>query len=620
MIIKCKHTLNGIENPFTQLVIDAINWVKGDGRKKNYLVLTKKVKTVSDLDDFVNRANVAWDAACEYIENGGDSVKLELLTVMDMSKPYAKLKFDDKFYKVGIPLDASGRLELNEKFGDYYTTDISDAVRKWLKQDYTATIEKETDMAETNRYIIYKGKVLSVDSGEEETEVTYKLKHTHIFTYVPMVWGDHSLDVDVVTEGKELCAEITEFDDLRTEVLNVGECKLTKVGKMELAELDRYYREGRSKLQDAVFDDIMAGISISEEELQKLSGELGNSKRGSGAFVGNYPASSKILSQDKVRDVKKLFNIVKSWGTKAVVSWKLDGCAVRLWYKGNKFVRAETKGKARDVTGLMRNVDGFDDELYNRPIVSEEQNADVEWFVTGEVVALNNRRSVVAGYLLRKDQDSEETREIAFENKLRFFVYDSDIWKLKTSSPYHKEPMRLYSEMLNFLRGNLHFSIVEVFEFEEEMFDEGRNLDAELRKPNEYDIDGLVIRVNNLAKYASMGETEHHPKGSVAFKFEDTWYPVKPKLIYSKTGINNVVKFIAEFDPIEIDGKSVKSAVFQPRDLSVFKSHYETEFYDKTDGGCEVQYQGTPILETEYGKKIEVCLRGKVIPQFRFCK
>lgn len=617
MIIKCKHTLKGIENPFTQLVIDAINWVPEDGRKKNYLVLTKKVKTVSDLDNFVNRANVAWDAACEYIENGGDSVQFELLTGRDMSEPYAKLKFGDKFYKVGIPFDASGRLKLKEKFGDYYTTDISDAVRKWLKQDYTVTIERETDMTETNRYIIYKGKVLSVDSGEEETEVIYKLKHSHMFTYVPMVWGDHALDVDVVTEGRELCAEVTEFDDLRTEVLNVAECKLTKIGKMELAELDRYYREGRSKLQDAVFDDIMAGISISEEELQKLSGELGTS---SPISAGNYPASSKILSQDKVRDVKKLFNIVKSWGAKAVISWKLDGCAVRLWYKGDKFVRAETKGKARDVTGLMRNVDGFDDVLYNRQIVSEPQNTDVEWFVTGEVVALNNRRSVVAGYLLRKDQDSDEAHEVAYENKLHFFAYDSDVWKLKSSSHYYNQPMRLYSEMLKFLAGNLHFSIVEVFEFEEEMFDKGRDLDVELRRPNEYDIDGLVIRANNLAKYASMGETEHHPKGSVAFKFEDTWYPVKPKLIYSKTGVNNVVKFIAEFDPIEIDGKSVKSAVFQPREMSVFTAHYETKLYDKTDGGYELRYHGEPILETEYGKQIEVCLRGKVIPQFRFCK
>lgn len=620
MITKCGHMMKGIENPFTQLVIDAINWVPGDGRKKNYLVLTKKVKSISNLDDFVNRANVAWDAACEYVENGGDLVEFELLTSRDMSEPYAKLKFGGKFYKVGIPFDAVGRSKLNEKFGDYYVTDISDAVRKWLNQNYTATIEKETDMKETNRYIIYKGKVLSVDSGEEETEVTYKLKHTHIFTYVPMVWSDHSLDVDVVTEGKELCAEITEFDDLRTEVLNVEECKLTKIGKMELAELDRYYRDGRSKLQDAVFDDIMAGISISEEELQKLSGELGSNEHAAGAFVGNYPASSKILSQDKVRDAKKLFNIVKSWGTKAVISWKLDGCAVRLWYKGDKFVRAETKGKARDVTELMRSVDGFDDTFYDRPIVSETQNSDIEWFVTGEVVAINNRRSVVAGYLLRKDQDSEETRKIAFENKLRFFAYDSDIWKLKSSSPYHKEPMRLYSEMLNFLAANLHFSIVETFEFEEELFDKGRDMDTELRRPNEYDIDGLVIRANNLAKYASMGETEHHPKGSVAFKFEDTWYPVKPKLIYSKTGVNNVVKFIAEFDPIEIDGKNVKSAVFQPRNLSIFSSHYESKIYDKTDGGYELYYRGTPILETEYGKQIEVCLRGKVIPQFRFCK
>ena len=132
-------------------------------------------------------------------------------------------------------------------------------------------------------------------------------------------------------------------------------------------------------------------------------------------------------------------------------------------------------------------------------------------------------------------------------------------------------------------------------------------------------MDGLVVRLNDVSKYASLGETSHHPKGSVAFKFEDVWYRVKPKRIYGKRGSNNVVKLVAVFKPITIDGKKVSSATWQPTDEEMFELKYDANFWYRTDvdAGWYQVWQGGIHKEPFEPEEIEVCLRGKVIPQWR---
>ena len=102
-----------------------------------------------------------------------------------------------------------------------------------------------------------------------------------------------------------------------------------------------------------------------------------------------------------------------------------------------------------------------------------------------------------------------------------------------------------------------------------------------------------------------MGETSHHPKGSVAFKFEDEWKVVRPTKIYGKKGVCNVIKVIAEFKPLSFGDKVVKSAVWQP------KNGVYSEVYDKVYINCKELEKCFDL------SKIEVCLRGCVIPQWR---
>ena len=212
---------------------------------------------------------------------------------------------------------------------------------------------------------------------------------------------------------------------------------------------------------------------------------------------------------------------------------------------------------------------------------------------------------------MRKDADSEKTIDIARE--LKFFAYDSNICEFRSDNKLCA-PFRLYSQMMTFLNVECGFDTVELCEFKgREQFEPCFN---DIPIPEEYDVDGLVVRLNDVSKYASLGETSHHPKGSVAFKFEDVWYRVKPKRIYGKRGSNNVVKLVAVFKPITIDGKKVSSATWQPTDEGMFELKYDANFWYRTDvdtGWYQVWQHGEQFKPEE----IEVCLRGKVIPQWR---
>lgn len=653
-IQKFDYMVKGAENPVTNIIISAINWEKGK-QKDNYLVRTKFC-TSSQLDDYINRANAAWSSMCELVEKGTkDRVEFEVsTTVQEFSKwetvlPYIQLKCGKVYYRISIPKDAEGMETLKSMFGDFHLVpDIKAIVKKWINGDnvvsitgdqQTAKTAKADDMItqqETDLFVVSKGEIWSVDSGASVGEELCLKKRTYIFEYKRCDYKSSKLEFRFFVKGgiKVLIAELLK-DEYDLE--NVEKVELRKVESLEidwLKKLEILYRDGRSNLPDAVFDHIMEFLGVSEEKIQELCGEIQPSGHYNSFGVQSeksvksvplnvdYPAFSKILSQNKVRDEKELEDIVRSWNGKAVVSWKLDGAAVRLHYKGQHLVRAESKGKARDVTELMRGISGVPEVVNHGFPFIEDWFKDKEWFVTGELVAINGRRSVAAGYLLRKDASSDETAEIA--NRLQFVAYDSNICEYPSKDPM-VSPIRLYSQMMNLLKTEAYFNVVELCEFKGAEQISGGYITEELPPPQSFDTDGLVVRVNDIKKYASLGETSHHPKGSIAFKFEDEWKRVRPDCIYGKRGDNGVLKIIAEFRPLHFGDKTVKSAVWQPKDDGRYRLEYNSSLWDKGGGGSyEVWYtdysaKDGKVKFTEHFNvgEIEVCLRGKVIPQWR---
>jgi DNA ligase (NAD+) len=76
----------------------------------------------------------------------------------------------------------------------------------------------------------------------------------------------------------------------------------------------------------------------------------------------------------------------------------------------------------------------------------------------------------------------------------------------------------------------------------------------------DYDIDGLVVRVNNLAKQAALGEKNLRPKGAVAFKFAPITKETIIRQILRQTGGTGRITPVAVFDPVNLMGATVTNA------------------------------------------------------------
>lgn len=626
MIKKYEYMVKGIENPLTEIVIKVLNYKYKDNKGNWLLNDSKSGKfTLSDLDDFVNRANSVWETVCDLRKEKKVPVNFEVSSVTQVFSrnyeipPYVQVGFGRSFYRISIPEGAMNFKFLQESFGEYYRNeDVSNIIDDWINGYYIGNLipKKESEMKtvtqETDAFVISDKEVWSVDSGEKVSDFV-ETSDSYIVDYKRFYYKSSSLEF-FKDGNRTLVCELTKDETGNTNVECVSVCETKTIGTKELVKLERWYREGRSNLPDRVFDHIMAKLGITEEELQGECKDINYAQHYNSIGVDsdenvdlrgtNYPAESTILSQNKVRDVKELERIVRSWNGKAIVSWKLDGCAVRLYYKGGTFVRAETKGKCRDVTELMEKIEGFPLVIPRGLPVNEQWFQEQEWFVTGELVGINCRRSVPAGYLLRKSVKDDNTNETA--SRLRFVAYDSNIFKFTRKQKWIAS-INLYSQMMTMLGYEAGFDVVGMCEFKDcdQISDLIANEEPDLRRPQEFDTDGLVIRVNDIKKYVSMGETSHHPKGSVAFKFEDEWRVVRPTRIYGKAGLYNVVKVIAEFKPVSFGDKVVKSAVWQPR--NTVYSYLEDVVY----------INGKKLEESFDLSEIEVCLRGCVIPQWR---
>ena len=639
MPMKFETMVRGVQNPFTEIVSLVVLY-GNNGKKK-------------DLERYVDSANAAWDAACDWFKHYPHlPITFEVSTVeqtlmYSSVSPYVQLKCGTSRYRIHIKTTLPNLGYLQKVFGGFYTTDIRGIVEMWINKNYTGSLipnkkenvdagteSAETEMDETEMdeteglFVMSKGYIYEVYTGVWVNRFETLLKESaFIFTCRLCKHGDNQsrLDFEFANwNGDGLKVTVTEYDEYwkrddywKRNVESVSECEVRYINESDLKELEMLYREGKSKLPDTVFDDIMETLGVSEEKLHELCGEIDNGNKVS----SGYPAENKILSLEKVRDENKTEDIVRNWNGKAVVSWKLDGCAVRLHYKGVNFVRAETKGKSRDVTELMKNVEGWGEfpsriKSKTKPF-GEKWFEGKEWFLTGELVAKNASRSKVAGYLLRKDTRSKETEELARE--LEFIVYDSNICEIhpETESP----EITQYSQMLELLSGRLYPKYGEQM-FKVVTLDEFVDINTTLQRldpPKDIDTDGLVIRVNDIARYKSLGETSHHPKGGVAFKFEDEWKVVEPKHIYGCRGVNNVLKIIAEFDPVKFGDKTVTTAVWQPRNSGDF---YLKDYigYDKQEVWYGKYGQGKKFTEHFNVGTIEVCLRGHVIPQWRLIR
>lgn len=245
---------------------------------------------------------------------------------------------------------------------------------------------------------------------------------------------------------------------------------------------------------------------------------------------------------------------------------KIDGLAVSLHYEKGRFIQGATRGDGitgEDITQNLKTIKAIPLRL-NEEVTLEARGE--AYMPKRSFVKLNeekeqngedvfaNPRNAAAGSIRQLDT------KIAAKRNLSMFVYGLANVEEKTISSH--------SESLDFL-GELGFktnpnrrtceTIEEVIAYVEEWQEKRPNLD--------YEIDGIVIKVDDVALQESLGTTAKSPRWAIAYKFPAEEVVTRLTGIELSVGRTGVVTPTAELEPVRVAGTIVRRASLHNEDL-----------------------------------------------------
>lgn len=244
---------------------------------------------------------------------------------------------------------------------------------------------------------------------------------------------------------------------------------------------------------------------------------------------------------------------------------KIDGLSVSLLYEKGKLVRAATRGDGtigEDITHNAKTIKVIPLKL--------KENVDIE--VRGEIFMnkktleelnekrkaknqplLQNCRNAAAGSIRQLDS------KVAAERKLDNFIYHLPN-PLDYDLHTHSEAIE-YMKKLGFKtnpNNKLVKSINEVIEFIEEK--------GKIRADLPYDIDGVVIKVNNINEQQKLGYTAKYPKWATAYKFPAVEVLTKLTDIIFTVGRTGQITPNAVLEPVIVAGSTISRATLHNED------------------------------------------------------
>lgn len=336
-----------------------------------------------------------------------------------------------------------------------------------------------------------------------------------------------------------------------------------------------YYVLDQPTVPDAEYDKKLQQLRDLEEQYPELISAHSPTQR-----VGNEPldAFQKVQHERPMLSLDNAFNeadlrdfdrrIKKETGDEQITyicELKVDGLAVSLVYEDGQFVRGATRGDGttgEDITMNLRTVRSIPLKLKNEETIEVRGEAFMPQssFLTlnenrrrNDETPFANPRNAAAGSLRQLDP------KIAANRHLDIYIYGVGAWE-KTLNSHHEHLQHL--EMLGF-KINPHWkkcaSIEEVLDFIDQWT---------VRRPHlDYEIDGIVIKVDDLSLQETLGYTATTPRYAIAYKFPAMEAITTIKDIELSVGRTGVVTPTAILEPVQIDGTTVQRASLHNEDL-----------------------------------------------------
>jgi DNA ligase (NAD+) len=361
----------------------------------------------------------------------------------------------------------------------------------------------------------------------------------------------------------------------------------------------RYYVLAAPSISDQQFDFMLKELEQLEKEWPEFASPNSPTQRVGGDITKSfntvphrYPMLSLANSYSREEVAEFVARVEKEIGTTTYsMELKYDGVAISLSYKDGELVRGVTRGdgeKGDDITANVRTVHAiplklrgdFPKELEARGEIlfmrDRFEKLNAERAKNGEELYANPRNTA-AGSL--KQQDPKDVAKRGLDN----FIYAIQGEQLPSRSHYEniraantwgfKTPdiKRRFIDRADSVEGIMHFI---------DHWDKARHT-------LEMDIDGIVVKVDDLRVQEELGLTAKSPRWAIAYKFQAEQAITRLNGVTCQVGRTGAITPVAELEPVLLAGTTVKRASLHNAD-QIAKLDLHIGDFVKVEKGGEI--------------------------------
>lgn len=339
---------------------------------------------------------------------------------------------------------------------------------------------------------------------------------------------------------------------------------------------DKYYNQDTPEISDFEYDNLMKELIKLESENPELKRVDSPTNRVGGIALDKFEqvthknpmlSLSNAYSAGDLRDFDKRVKEMTGEDTEYVVEFKIDGLSVGITYENGEFKYAATRGNGLIGEDISQNTmtiksiplkieDKREIIVRGEVYISKENFEKVnEYQEEHDLQIFANPRNLAAGSLRQLDSKLTAKRPL-------------DIFVFNLENIDELEEIKTHSDSLEYLK-KLGFSvsenykkcknIEEVIEFIEYWTENRGNL--------KFDIDGMVVKVNDISKRNVMGFTAKSPRWAIAYKFPAERKKSKILDIEVEVGRTGTITPTAILETVRLAGTSVSRATLHNEDF-----------------------------------------------------
>lgn len=340
----------------------------------------------------------------------------------------------------------------------------------------------------------------------------------------------------------------------------------------------RYYIDNDPIISDQEFDLLLKKLEEVEKEHPDWISPTSPTQRvgemvtsGFKTYAHEVPMLSLANTYSKEEIVDFIKRVQKLTDTQELIfscELKMDGIAVSVRYEKGILVRGLTRGDGRkgdDITNNIKTIEKLPLRLYGKNIPEVLEARGEVFMPHAAFKALNAERSKLDEQLWANPRNAAagslkllDPRESA-RRKLEIVFYgiaNEELSELKSQFQVHQYLKSLGLPVLH-LHAKCH-SLDEIWSFAEKVQSQ--------RKKLPFDIDGIVIKLDDIRQWAYVGTTDKSPRWAIAYKFAAEQASTRILDIVVQIGRTGVLTPVAELEPVFLAGSTIARASLHNQD------------------------------------------------------